>query len=191
LVATLGMIPGYYLNYFYETQRKLAAQAAWPPSRAEEVMQIEAVLLRQYAEPGRAAPPEDLMKRGGAYYSTVAAQLLNAHFNNLGDTHTLNVRHDGAVAGWPPDWVLEMPCKVDASGVHPLATAPLPPVCFGLLAHVKAYELLAVEAAVHGDRHAAYRALLAHPLGPPAAEVEAVLDDLLDTHRAYLPRFFS
>ena len=154
-------------------------------------MEIEADLLRQYAEPERSEPPKDLMKRGGAYYSTLATQLLNAHYNNLDETHVVNVRHNGAVPGWPEDWVLEMPCRVDGDGVHPLPAEPLPPVCFGLLAAVKAYELLTVEAAVHGDRDMAYRALLAHPLGPAANQVQAVLDDMLEIHRAHLPQFTS
>ncbi len=188
-IEVTRLIPNYYLQYYYYTGRKLAAQRQWPPSRAEEVMEIEATLLRQYAEPDRTEPPENLMKRGGAYYSTVAAQLLNAHYNDLGETHVVNMRHGGAVSGWPEDWVLEMPCRVDRAGIHPLPTEPLPSVCFGLLAHVKAYELLAVEAAVHGDRDAAYQALLVHPLGPQADQVQAVLDDMLEVNRAYLPQF--
>jgi 6-phospho-beta-glucosidase len=190
MVEALGMIPNYYLQYYYHTDRKLAAQQEWPPSRAEEVMGIEADLLKQYAEPDRSEPPEDLMKRGGAYYSTVATQLLNAHHNDLGQTHVVNVRHAGAVPGWPADWVLEMPCRVDGAGAHPLPAEPLPPVCFGLLAHVKAYELHTVEAAVHGDHDAAYRALLAHPLGPPADRVQVVLDDMLQVNRPHLPQFW-
>src|SRR5579859_128259 len=190
-IAALGMIPGPYLHYFHQTTRMLAAQDAWPPSRAEVVMEIEAELLRQYAELDRTAPPPGLMQRGGAYYSTVATQLLHAHYNNLGETHVVNVRHAGAVPGWPAEWVLELPCRVDAAGIHPLPAAPLPPTCFGLLAQIKAYELLTVEAAVQGDRRAAYQALLAHPLGPPADAIQGVLDDLLETHRAYLPRFFA
>jgi 6-phospho-beta-glucosidase len=53
------------------------------------------------------------------------------------------------------------------------------------------YELLTVEAAVHGDRVAAYQALLAHPLGPLADQVQPVLDDVLETNRAYLPQFWQ
>jgi 6-phospho-beta-glucosidase len=188
-VEVLGMIPNYYLQYYYHTDHKLAAQRQWPPSRAEEVMEIEADLFQQYAEPERSEPPEDLMKRGGAYYSTLATQLLNAHYNDLGETHVINVRHNGAVPGWPEDWVLEMPCRVDREGIHPLPAEPLPPVCFGLLAAVKMYELLTVEAAVHGDLDAAYQALLVHPLGPAADQVQTVLDDMLETHRDYLPQF--
>ena len=54
---------------------------------------------------------------------------------------------------------------------------------------VKQYELLTVEAAVHGDRNAAYQALLTHPLGPEMHQAEAVLNDMLETHKPYLPRF--
>ena len=188
-IEILGMLPNYYLQYFYYTDHKLKSQQSWPPSRGEEVIKIEADLLRQYADPALTAPPADLMLRGGAYYSTVATQLLNAHFNDLGETHIVNTAHAGAVNGWPADWVLEMPCKVDKKGIHPLPAEPLPLVCYGLLAQVKSYELLTVEAAVHGDRTAAYQALLAHPLGPKADQVQAVLDDLLETNKVYLPRF--
>ncbi|MGA2490552.1 MAG: 6-phospho-beta-glucosidase [Anaerolineales bacterium] len=190
-VESLGMIPNYYLQYYYQTDHKLAAQRKWPPSRGEEVIKIEKNLLKEYADPNLNEPPTDLMLRGGAYYSTVATQLLNAHYNDLGETHVVNIRHDGAVPGWPSDWVLEMPAKVDRKGIHPLTAEPLPLACFGLLAHVKAYELLTVEAAVHGDKEAAYQALLVHPLGPKADQVQAVLDDLLETNKAYLPQFFN
>ncbi|MFN2184716.1 MAG: 6-phospho-beta-glucosidase [Anaerolineae bacterium] len=190
-IDALGMIPNYYLQYYYYTGHKLAAQQQWPPSRAEEVMSVESDLLRQYADPALVELPADLMKRGGAYYSTAATQLLHAHYNDTGETHVVNVPHSGAVPGWPEDWVLELPCRVDSRGIHPLAAEPLPPVCFGLLAQVKAYELLAVEAAVSGDQRAAYQALLAHPLGPEADRVQEVLDDLLSTHRAYLPQFWA
>jgi 6-phospho-beta-glucosidase len=190
LIESLRMIPNYYLQYYYYTGHKLADQEKWPPSRAEVVIEVEKELLRQYADPNLHEPPADLMKRGGAYYSTVATQLLNAHYNDLGETHIVNVRHSGMVPGWPEDWVLEMPARVDRSGIHPLPADPLPLACFGLLAQIKSYELLTVEAAVHGDRQAAYQALLAHPLGPSADEVQLVMDDLLETHQEHLPQFW-
>jgi 6-phospho-beta-glucosidase len=191
LVESLQMLPNYYLNYFYQTKAKLEAQKKWPPSRADEVIEIEKGLLKQYADPDLVEPPDDLMKRGGAYYSTLATQILTAHFNDLGEIHVVNTPHRGAIPGWPPDWVLEMPCRVDARGIHPLPAEPLPQVCFGLVAQVKSYELLTVEAAVHGDREAAFQALLAHPLGPEADKVQQVLDDLLETNQAYLPQFWQ
>jgi len=190
-IEVLKMIPNYYLQYFYHTDHKLAEQEKWPPSRAEEVMAIEKDLLRDYADPSLTEPPPGLMLRGGAYYSTVATQLLNAHYNDLGETHVVNTRNNGAVKDWPADWVLELPARISRKGVEPLPAEPLPQVCFGLIAQVKAYELLTVEAAVHGDREAAYQALLANPLGPKADQIPVVLEDMLETHRAYLPRFWK
>jgi 6-phospho-beta-glucosidase len=190
-LRSLGMIPNYYLQYFYYTDKKLEEQKKWPPSRAEEVMEIEKGLLRDYTNPDLIEPPPDLMKRGGAYYSTLATQLINSHFNDLGETHVVNVRNHGAVHEWPSDWVLELPAQVDAKGIHPLPTPPLPATCFGLISQVKMYELLTVEAAVHGDRNAAYQALLTHPLGPRADKVQSVLDDMLETNKQWLPQFFK
>jgi 6-phospho-beta-glucosidase len=191
LVRTLRMIPNYYLQYFYQPEYKLAEQKSWPPSRAEEVMEIEKGLLADYADPMRVEPPDDLMKRGGAYYSTVATQILNAHYNDLNETHVVNARHGGAVKGWPDEWVLEMPCKIDRHGIHPIPTEPLPEACFGLIAQVKSYELLTARAAVTGDRQLLYQAMLANPLGPQADKIEVVMEDLLTTHRRYLPMFWK
>lgn len=190
-IEVLRMIPNYYLQYFYHTDKKLKSQEKWPPSRADEVIEVEKDLLRQYADPALNEPPADLMKRGGAWYSTVATQLLTAHYNDAGETHIVNIRNGGAVKEWPADWVLEMPAMVRNSGITPIPTEPLPAGQFGLIAAVKAYELLTVEAAVHGDREAAYQALLVHPLGPKADKVQAVLDDMLETHRDYLPQFWK
>jgi 6-phospho-beta-glucosidase len=191
LIRALGMVPNDYLGYYYETKKKLAAQSRWPPSRAEDVMRIEAGLLERYRDPALTDMPAELLQRGGAHYSTLAARVLNAIHNDLGEVHVLNAPHRGAVPSWPADWVLELPCRVAAGGIEPLPAEPLPPACAGLVAQVKSHELLTVEAAVHGDRQAAFQALLAHPLGPQAHDIEAVLEDLLRTHRAYLPQFWE
>jgi len=190
-LESLGMMPNYYLQYFYYTDKKRKAQEKWPPSRAEEVIEIEKDLLREYADPALIEPPADLMKRGGAYYSTLATQLIASHYNDLGQVHVVNVRNDGAVKDWPADWVLELPAKVDKRGVHPLPADPLPAPCFGLIAQVKMYELLTVQAAVHGDRNAMYQALLAHPLGPGADKIGAVMDDMFETNEQWLPQFYK
>jgi 6-phospho-beta-glucosidase len=190
-LEALGMIPNYYLRYYYYTDQVLEEQTHWPPSRAEEVMEIEKDLLREYADPALTTPPEDLMLRGGAYYSTVATQLLNAIHNDLGEVHVVNTVNNAAVKGWPDDWVLELPARVNRDGIRALPAEPLPPACFGLLAAVKSYELLTADAAMTGDRQKAYQALLVHPLGPPADRVAEVLDDMLETNRQYLPRFFG
>ena len=56
------------------------------------------------------------------------------------------------------------------------------------MAAVKAYELLTVEAAVHGDREAAYQALVAIPSGRRWGR-STVLDEMLTINAVYLPQF--
>jgi len=189
-LKNLHMLPNSYLRYFYYTPKMLEKQEHWPPSRAEEVMEIEEDLLESYKDETLSDPPENLMKRGGAYYSTVATQLLNAHYNDLDEVHVVNTQNNGAVPFWNKDWVLEIPCHINAKGVFPITTPPLPLECESLITTIKAYEILTAQAAVKGDRVAAYKALLVHPLGPSVENISTVLDDMLETNRRYLPNFF-
>jgi len=103
----------------------------------------------------------------------------------------VNVRNQGAVPEWHNDWVLELPCRVNRSGIVPLTSPSLPLVCESLISQVKAYEILTAQAAGSGDREKAHMALLAHPLGPSADKIKEVLDDMLDTNREYLPKFLG
>jgi len=191
LLKALGMIPNYYLHYYYDTQHKLDEQKKWPPSRAEQVLELEEILLAKFADPSLTTPPDELMERGGAWYSTLATELIHAHFADLNAVHVVNIQNGGAVPEWPGDWVLEMPALINRKGIHPIKTRALPNSQFALIAAVKMFELLTVEAAVYGDRDQAYRALLAHPLGPEVDDVQAVLEDMLQTNKGFLPRFYT
>ena len=191
LAEALQAIPSYYLRYFYRTAATVADQAAAKQSRAEQVIDVERTLLRQYADPELTTMPPELMLRGGAFYSTAAAQLIDALHNNTGDVQIVNTRHGGAVPGWPADWVCELPCRIDSAGAHPLPAEPLPTLADGLVHAVKAYELLAAEAAVRGDRRLAIEALIANPLGPGADQAPALFDDLLRVNAGLLPRFHT
>ena len=189
-LENLQMLPNSYLRYFYYTEKMLQEQENWPPSRAEEVMKIETELLEAYQDQDLSEPPKELMQRGGAYYSTVATQLINAHYNDLNEIHVVNTRNNGAVPGWDNEWVIEIPCKINAKGVFPEPTTPLPPECESLISRVKAYEIYTTRAAVEGNRMAAYKALLSHPLGPSADKISALLEDILEINKQYLPNFF-
>jgi 6-phospho-beta-glucosidase len=59
----------------------------------------------------------------------------------------------------------------------------------GLVGAVAAYERLAAEAAVTGDRETAFLALLAHPLISQIEPAEQLLDELLEANAPHLPRF--
>jgi 6-phospho-beta-glucosidase len=190
LLRTLGAIPSYYLRYYYLRGRVLAEQRQSRP-RASDVAAIEAELLALYRDPALAEKPALLETRGGAFYSEAAAQLIAALAGDTGEVQVVDVRNGGAVAGLPPEAVIELPARVDRDGAHPLPQTPLAPELLGLVQQVAAYEQLAVAAARSGDRRVALAALLANPLVADYEVAVPLLDALLAANRPYLPRFFA
>jgi 6-phospho-beta-glucosidase len=188
LLDELGVLPSYYLRYYYATREVLAEQLAGVP-RAQVVAETERELLRLYEDPRLAEKPELLETRGGAFYSEAAAALMASLAGDDGRVHVVNVRNQGTIAGLADDDVVEAPARIGSAGASPVAQAPLAPELLGLVQRVAAYERLAVKAAVGGDRTAAFKALLAHPLVGQAAPAEQLLEGLLRAGAAYLPQF--
>jgi 6-phospho-beta-glucosidase len=188
LVRALGAIPSSYLHYYYLTSEVLEHQRSHP-SRAEEVMRIEAELLELYRDPELDVKPKLLEERGGAFYSDAAAALVASLHAGTGDVQVVNVRNVGAIPNLPADDVVEVSATIDRDGAHPIATAPLAPEMLGLVQHAKAYELLAIEAATTGNRTTALKALMANPLVGDYRVAAPLLDALLDANRELLPQF--
>jgi 6-phospho-beta-glucosidase len=191
LLDELGAVPSYYLRYFYAHDEVLAEQIAGATPRAEVVAEIERELLAMYAHPALSSKPALLEQRGGAYYSEAATRLVTSLATGDRTIHVVDVRNGSAVAGLAEDDVVELPARVDADGAHPLPQRPLAPELLGLVAHVAAYERLAVQAAISGDRVVARKALLAHPLVGQWGTVEPLLERLLDADAEHLPQFPS
>jgi 6-phospho-beta-glucosidase len=189
LLRDLGVVPSSYLRYYYATGEVLDEQRR-RPSRAEQVAEIERGLLELYRDPALDTKPELLERRGGAFYSEAAAALIASLHAGTGDVQIVDTRNDGALPDLPDDAVVEVPARVDADGAHPLPQAPLAPELLGLVQQAKAYERLAVEAAVTGDRSVARKALLANPLVGDYRVAAPLLEALLEASRPYLPRFF-
>jgi 6-phospho-beta-glucosidase len=189
LIRTLGSIPSYYLRYYYETARVVADQRDGH-TRAQDVIDIEARLLDLYRDETLTEKPELLARRGGAFYSEAAAQLIASLHDGAGDIQVVDTRNDGALPDLAATAVVEIPARIDRDGAHPLPLAPLGAEIRGLVQQVKAYEELAIEAAMSGDRGSALRALMANPLVGDWAIAEPLLEALLEANRAYLPRFF-
>ena len=122
LVQALRAIPSYYLHYYYDVDRVLAAQQAGETLAAEEVMKIEAGLLELYRDPTLDTKPKLLEERGGAFYSDAAAALVASLHAGTGDVQVVNLRNDGAIANLPDDAVVEISATIDREGAHPIAT---------------------------------------------------------------------
>ena len=185
LLRRLGVWPSYYLRYFYEHDAVVAEQRS-ATSRADQVAAIERELLDLYADPELAAKPALLEQRGGAYYSEAAVHLMASLTADRGDVQVVNVRNRGTLPFLGDDAVVEVPARVGAEGAAPEPVTALDPVYAGLVAHVSAYEELALDAALRGGRDRVFRALLGHPLVGQRDRAERLTDLLLDANRSHL-----
>jgi 6-phospho-beta-glucosidase len=168
LLAELGVVPSYYLRYFY-FHDEVVAEERQRPSRAAEVAAIERELMELYGDPTLDRKPELLSKRGGAFYSEAAVALIASLFGDgtgpeVSAEQVVNVRNRGTLPFLADDAVIEVPATIGAAGPVPVPVAPIEPLYRGLIAHVSGYEELALDAALRGGRARVAAALLAHPL---------------------------
>ena len=185
----LGCLTSPYLQYFYKTQERVEQLKNKPQTRGEYVQDLEKVVFAAYADPQNADIPEALYKRGGGGYSEVAMNFVNAVYNNIDTEMVVNVPNRGAISFLPDDGVVEVNCLVNRRGMTPLHKSYIPAPCWGLVAEVKNYEMLAVEAAVEGNVTKMKQALLAHPLVREYSLVEKLVPELLEGSREFLPQF--
>lgn len=186
LLDRLGVVPSYYLRYYYahdEVVRELRTK----PSRAAEVAAMEKELLSLYSDPALDEKPALLAKRGGAFYSEAAVDLAAALLTGSGSPYqVVNTRNAGTLPFLPDDAVIEVQAAVGPKGPSPLPVPSLDPLCTGLMAHVTAYEDLALDAALRGGRDRVFKALLSHPLIGQYEYAEQLTDRLVAHNREHL-----
>lgn len=190
LLKQLRLIPSPYLQYFFHTSKKVKELKARGLTRGEEVQRLEKEVFAAYADESCYTKPEALARRGGGGYSEVALNVARAIYTNQEKLIIVNVPNKGAIWGLPDSAVVEIPCLVNAAGIHPLHVPEIPQTVWGIIAAVKNYEQLAVEAALSGSKELALLALMAHPLVHDYEIAVPLLDELLAANQAYLPQFF-
>ncbi|MEK3712345.1 6-phospho-beta-glucosidase [Paenibacillus sp. FSL R7-0333] len=193
-IQSVGALPCPYHRYYYmkeEMYREISEHYQKSgKTRADDVKEVEAELFEIYKQPEVNSKPAQLEKRGGAYYSEAAVQLMKSIYNDTGDIQTVNVRNQGVIPDLPGDVSIEINCVIKSDGPHALAPSqPLPPQIRGLLQVVKAYEELTIDAAVRGDYASALQALTIHPLVGDERIAKEVLADILEQNAEYLPQF--
>ena len=171
-------MPNYYDLYYYETAAMLRHQEH-VPTRASQVMAIEARLLERYADESLREKPEELMERGGAYYSESAAALMaDVHADaGLGAGRQRAQRRGDPE---PPRRRRRRDARAHRARRRDgdRRPAPLRADLDALVRSAKDYELLTIEAALSGDRSLAALALVTNPLGPDASLAPRVWERL-------------
>lgn len=188
------LIPCGYHRYYYRQQEMLEhslMEYETIGTRGQQVKETENKLFELYKNPNLDHKPEELSKRGGAYYSDAACECINAIYNNKQTHMVVSTKNRGAIPELPEDSIVEVSCYIGAKGAMPVAWGKLPSAQRGWLQCMKAMEECTIEAAVTGNYGLALEAFTLNELIPSGENAKRVLDELLIAHKNYLPQFKS
>ncbi|MBV6374980.1 6-phospho-beta-glucosidase [Enterococcus casseliflavus] len=188
----MKMIPCGYHRYYYRQEEMLnhaIEEYKTVGTRAQQVKQTEAELFELYKDPELDHKPEQLQKRGGAYYSDAACETIASIYANKNTQIVVSTKNEGAVPDLPADCVVEVTAYVGGQGARNVAFGELPTAEKGWLQVMKAMELLTIEAAVTGDYNIALQAFTINPLVPSGDTAKRVMDELFIAHKDHLPKF--
>ncbi len=189
VLNTVRGIPSTYLEYYYFKQEKYKKLCAEVKSRGEVCRDIESELLETYKNPAVVTKPEALERRGGAFYSTVAIELLDAIENDRNTRHIINVANGGALDFMEADDIVEVAAIVGKNKITPVKIKN-----FGnrhvidMMRVMKSYEKAAVRAAISGDKQDALAALLINPLCGDYNAALSCYDEMYALNKQYLER---
>ena len=191
-VRSIPMIPCGYHRYYFSVQEMLEHSLQdfkANATRAEQVLRTEETLFTLYKNPALHTMPEELSKRGGAYYSDTACECISAIYNNKNSVMVVNTENQGAVSCLPDNCCAEVSCVISRKGASPIAFGEMPVSVSASLQLMKAMEQCTIQAALTGDYGILLQAFALNPLIPNGIEAKRVLDELLVAHEAYLPQF--
>ncbi|GAK58783.1 6-phospho-beta-glucosidase BglT [Candidatus Vecturithrix granuli] len=185
----LGLLPNPYLKYFYMTdtmlQQQCEAQQA-QGTRGEIVQAIETELLNLYADPSLDHKPPQLEQRGGALYSTAAAELIHDLVTGARTTHIINTRNNGAIQDFPDNYIMEIPVTIIQQGTEPLMLGNSHKAVSGLIVTIKNFERLVIEGYLQKNEDLIRQAMLIHPLGPRLSHVEPLWQALKTANAGFM-----
>ncbi len=188
----LELLPCPYHTYYYTTDDMLKDELeefSKGETRAEVVKRTEAELFELYKDPELDYKPEQLTKRGGAYYSDAACEVISSIYNDKRTTMVVCTKNNGAIDDLPYDSVVEISCLITGHGPEPINWGKFNPEARGLVQGMKAMEQATISAAITGSYGKALHAFTINPLVPSGTMAKTVLDELLVAHKDYLPQF--
>jgi 6-phospho-beta-glucosidase len=193
-IKALGVLPCPYHSYYYRKDQQLNEELEQLKNgavRAQLVQGIERELFELYRDESLDIKPPQLEMRGGAYYSDAACSLIESIHTNKKDIQTVDIVNNGTISGIEDESAVEVSCVITKEGPAPLTIGKLPIQINGLVQQMKSFERLVVEAAVEGDAAKAALALTINPLTPSDKVASVVVEEMLETNKQYLPRFFN
>jgi len=149
----------------------------------QEEMNAAWKITQEYADGTR--PIDEFLKTYN--HGDHATDIIESMWGGLGKKFFINGPNQGAVTNLPDDAFLELRRDIDMNGFQALQVGKLPHGVLGLTQQVLDTHELTVEAIVSHDRKLLYRALASDPLVNNLSDAKAIMLELLDAEREYLP----
>ncbi len=191
-IKDLGMLPCAYHRYYYVTDDMLKEELesfSKGETRAEVVKKTEAELFELYKDPKLDYKPEQLTKRGGAYYSDAACELIASIHNNKRSTMVVSTKNNGTLEDLPYNSIVEVSSIITAHGPEPISFGKFEPAPRGMVQMMKGMEETIISAAVTGNYNKALQAFTMNPLIPSGKIAKDLLNEMLIAHKKHLPQF--
>lgn len=192
LLKAMHLLPCGYHRYYYMAKEMLAhslKEFKHEGTRAEQMKQVEKDLFTLYKNEDLCEKPEQLGKRGGAYYSDAACECIAAIYNDKKIHMVVSTQNQGAIPELDADSIVEVSAIISSRGAQPLACGKLRSAEKGWLQMMKAMEECVIDAALQGNYGLALEAFMLNPLIENGAAAQKVLNELFIAHEKYLPQF--
>jgi len=121
-----------------------------------------------------------------------AAGIINGIVTNRPFKFNGNVLNRGCISNLPDEACVEIPCIADGTGVRQLEVGALPLQCAAMNMTNINVQLLAIEAAITGDKQYIYQAAMLDPHTAAELsldEIYSMVDELIAAHGDWLPKF--
>ena len=164
-----------YLPYFRRTP-ELMAYFGLEPRQVPDVSTRVREWMKDTGVEGDDGPVGELRRSHEFTTGIIEALVTNVPYSFNG-----NVMNTGLITNLPDGCCVEVPCLVDARGVHPCYVGALPPQLAALNRSNIAVQELAVRAVLDRDREAAFHACALDPLTAavlPLHKIRALFDEL-------------
>lgn len=180
-------LPNTYLKYYLYSDYEVAHSNP-DFTRANEVMEGREkqvfTAAREIIEKGTAKNSNFHIDSHASFIVDLARAIaFNTHERML-----MIVENNGAIANFPDDAMVEVPCIVGSDGVEPLAQGKIPNFEQALMYQQVTVEKLVVEAYIEGSYQKLWQALTLSKTIPSAKVAKDVLDDLIEANKDYWPK---
>jgi alpha-galactosidase len=123
-----------------------------------------------------------------------ASQIINSIWTGTPSTIYGNISNKGFIPDLPEGCAVEVPCLIDAQGIHPNIVTDIPLQLIAIMRSNINVQELTVKALIAQDRQYVYHAAMMDPHTGAELDLDQIwqmVDSLLDEHRDWLPEFLK